>query len=218
MCQICDDDLKTFIDESIIRFGQSAFRITSALSETLYLDPYKISGDPVPADCVLITHPHRDHYNPKVVSRICKSDTAVIVPQSMSSQNMQGIRPGEKIKIKSFTIEAVPAYNCRKFPHAQKNGWLGYIIEIDNVIIFHAGDSDFIPPMSTFEVDIAMLPILGFATMNIGSAVRAAHAMKAKVVIPMHYGLMPGTKKNGQKFAHLFDGTTVIMKPYTEKY
>jgi len=214
MGQIGNDDLNTFIDKQIVWFGQSAFRITSGLSETLYIDPYKISGDPVSADCVLITHPHHDHYNPKVISRIRKSDTAVIVPQSMSSQGMQGIRPGEKIKIKSFAIEAVPAYNCRNFPHAPKNGWLGYIVEVDNVRIFHAGDSDFIPPMSTFEVDIAMLPVVGFVTMNINSAVRAAHAMKAKVVIPMHYSLMPWTKQHGQKFARVFNGTTIVMKPY----
>jgi L-ascorbate metabolism protein UlaG (beta-lactamase superfamily) len=206
-------DLDTFIDKQICWFGQSAFRITSSLSETLYVDPYKISGDPVPADCILITHPHHDHYNPKVISRIRKSATAMIVPQSMSSQSLQGMRPGEKIKIKSFTIEAVPAYNCRKFPHSPKKGWLGYIIEVDNVRIFHAGDSDFIPPMSTFEVDIAMLPVAGFVTMNIDSAVKAAHAMKASVVIPIHYGLIPGTKKNGQKFARIFDGTTKVMKP-----
>jgi L-ascorbate metabolism protein UlaG (beta-lactamase superfamily) len=210
-------ELATFIEKQVIWFGQSAFRITSSLSEVLYIDPFKISGSPVPADCVLITHPHHDHYNPKVISQIRKSDTAVIVPESMKSEGMKGIRCGEKIKIKSFTIEAVPAYNCRKFPHAPKNGWLGYIIEVDNIRVLHAGDSDFIPPMSTFEVNIAMLPVVGFVSMNIDSAVKAAHAMKTSMVIPMHYGLMPGTKKNGQKFARVFDGTTIIMKPYTEK-
>lgn len=98
-------DLATFIDKQIRWFGQSAFRITSSHMEILYIDPYKISGAPVPADCVLITHPHRDHYNRKVISRIRKSDTAVIVPQSMSSQSMQGIKLGERIKIKSFAMQ-----------------------------------------------------------------------------------------------------------------
>ncbi len=59
--------------------------------------------------------------------------------------------------------------------------------------LYHAGDTDFIPQMRDFEVDIALLPVSGFSVMTVTEAAQAALALRAQVVIPMHYGVPFGS-------------------------
>lgn len=204
----------TFIDQQIIWFGQSAFRISSSSGRRLYVDVYKVPSDPVPADVILFTHPHHDHYNPKAISRLSTQETVVVVPKTMAKAGFRGINPGESVQVSSFRITVVPAYNLRNFPHGRKNLWLGYLIEVDGVRVYHAGDTDFIPEMNGLRPDIAMLPVVGFVSMSIARAVQAAKAIEPKVVLPMHYGLMPGTKRNGDKFAKAYNGVVKMLNAH----
>lgn len=205
------EDLRTFIDNRITWFGQSAFRIVSSSQDVLYIDMQRRLSEPVPADVILYTHPHHDHYNAKAALSLSKQKTEIIVPKTMAKQDMRVLNPGETIEILSFQIEGIPAYNLRNFPHGKHNAWLGYLIRVDGITIYHAGDTDFIPEMKDLQPDIAMLPVVGFVSMSIKKAVEAAKAMKARIVIPMHYGLMPGTGKNGEKFANVYKGEAKVL-------
>ena len=59
--------------------------------------------------------------------------------------------------------------------------WLGFVIEMDGVRIYHAGDTDFIPEMKDFTVDIALLPVSGTYVMTAEQAVKAALAIQPKL-------------------------------------
>lgn len=201
----------TFIDNRITWFGQSAFRIVSSSSHVLYIDMYRIPSDPVCADVILFTHSHHDHYNGKAVSSLNKQKTEIIVPQTMAKTGMRGVKPGDAFETLSFRIEAVPAYNLRNFPHGKGKQWLGYLIHVDGITVYHAGDTDFIPEMKDTQPDIAMLPVAAFASMSIKKAVEAAETMKARVVVPMHYGHLPGSKRNGEKFSRAYKGTVKVF-------
>jgi L-ascorbate metabolism protein UlaG (beta-lactamase superfamily) len=98
------------------------------------------------------------------------------------------------------TVEAVPAYNTNKNFHPKANGWLGFIVEIDGVRVYHAGDSDFIPEMKGLKVDIALLPVSGTYVMTAKEAVEAALAIKPQIVIPMHYGSIVGGDSDAAEF------------------
>lgn len=58
--------------------------------------------------------------------------------------------------------------------HPRENGWLGFIAEIDGVRIYHAGDTDIIPEMKDFKVDIALLPVSGTYVMDAEQAAISA--------------------------------------------
>lgn len=95
-------------------------------------------------------------------------------------------------------------------PFHKRGLGVGYIVEINGVRIYHAGDTDRIPEMKEIKVDIVLLPIGGTYTMNVKDAVEAAKDIKAKYYIPMHYGAIPNTEADPNEFK--VEGA-VILKP-----
>jgi len=186
--------------QNIVWLGHDSFRIDA--STCIYIDPYQIDTGKA-ADLILITHEHFDHCSPEDVARIQRPET-VIVTEKDSAKKLSGdvrvMMPGEQLSLGDLTVEAVPAYNVNKDFHPKANGWLGFIIDIDGVRIYHAGDSDHIPEMKNLDVDIALLPVSGTYVMTADEAVEAALAIKPKLAIPMHYGAIVGDQSDATRF------------------
>ena len=99
---------------------------------------------------------------------------------------------GDKAEIaEGFTVEAVPAYNTTEghlqfHPKGRDNG---YVLTIDGLRIYIAGDTEDIPEMETIQnIDIAFLPCNQPYTMTTDQLVKAAKVVKPKVMFPYHYG------------------------------
>ena len=161
----------------IVWLGHDGFRIDA--EKTIYFDPYEIAAGKM-ADIILITHEHFDHCSPDDVAKIQQPET-VIVTEKNSAKKLSGdvrvVSPGDTLTVDGVKIEAVPAYNINKNFHPKANGWLGFIVEIEGVRVYHAGDTDFIPEMQDFKTDIALLPVSGTYVMTAGEAVEAALAL-----------------------------------------
>jgi L-ascorbate metabolism protein UlaG (beta-lactamase superfamily) len=176
--------------------------------KTIYFDPFQIAGGP-PADIILISHDHFDHCSPDDVKKIQTKDT-VIVTEADSAKKLTGkievIKPGETKTIQGITIEAVPSYNTDKDFHVKAKGWLGFIVTLEGVRVYHLGDTDFIPEMKTIQADIAFLPVSGTYVMNAQEAAEAAKVLKPKIAIPMHYGAIVGTEEDAKAFKEVLKG------------
>lgn len=186
--------------KKIAWLGHDGFRIDA--EKTIYFDPYEISGGKK-ADIILITHEHFDHCSPDDVSKIQQNDTVIVTEKDSAgklSGDMRVVAPGERLTVDGVKIEAVPAYNVNKKFHPKANGWLGFIVEIEGVRVYHAGDTDFIPEMKDFQTDIALLPVSGTYVMTADEAVEAALAIDPRIVIPMHYGSIVGGDQDAVKF------------------
>ena len=186
--------------------GHDVFKIDG--SKTVYIDPYNIeSGEK--ADLVLVTHDHFDHCSPEDVEKVQQPET-VIVTEKDSAQKLSGdvktMKPGDSLTIDNVKIEAVPAYNTNKDFHPKANGWLGFVLEMDGVRIYHAGDTDFIPEMKDLSVDIALLPVSGTYVMTADEAVEAAMAINPGVAVPMHYGAIVGDSTDADVFKAKLEG------------
>jgi L-ascorbate metabolism protein UlaG (beta-lactamase superfamily) len=196
---------------NIVWLGHDSFRIDA--STCIYIDPYQLDGGK-PADLILVTHEHFDHCSPEDVARIQQPGT-VIVTEKDSAEKLSGdvrvMTPGESLVLDGLTVEAVPAYNTNKDFHPKANGWLGFIIDIDDVRIYHAGDSDYIPEMEDLDVDIALLPVSGTYVMNPDEAVQAALAIKPKLAIPMHYGAIVGDQSDAAHFRDKLAGKIDVL-------
>lgn len=181
--------------------GHDGFTITAG-DLRLVIDPYQIEACE-PADLILITHPHFDHCSVEDIDKIKKPST-VFVTEAESAKKLSGdvrvVQPGDRLTVMGIEIEAVPAYNTNKDFHPKKNNWLGFIITIDGVRIYHAGDTDLIPEMADFSVDIALLPVSGTYVMTAAEAIEAAKKIHPKVAIPMHYDAIVGTRDDAAKF------------------
>jgi L-ascorbate metabolism protein UlaG (beta-lactamase superfamily) len=190
----------------IVWLGHDGFRIDA--SKTIYFDPYQIPDGPA-ADLILVTHEHFDHCSPEDVAKIQQSGS-VIVTEKDSAANLSGdvrvVKVGDTLEIDDLIIEAVPAYNTNKDFHPKSKGWLGFIVEVDGVRVYHAGDTDFIPEMKDFKTDIALLPVSGTYVMTADEAVEAALAIHPKVAIPMHYGAIVGGGQDAESFKAALEG------------
>ncbi len=188
----------------------AGFRIKG--SKVVYIDPYEIPEELEKADLILVTHDHFDHMDMKSIKKLSKDDTVVVHPSGCIVEGFESceVKVGEEIEIKGVKVKPVPAYNVDKPFH--KENCVGYVIEIDGVRIYHAGDTDRIPEMKEIEVDVALLPAGGTYTMDLKEAIEAANDIKAKHYIPMHFGAIPQTQADPEEFKRNVRGA-VILKP-----
>lgn len=195
--------------------GHSGFLITTAFGKQIAIDPYNISDKAPKADIVLITHNHQDHCSIRDIEKIAKENATIIIPADAQSKitkiknvDMQIIELGDKMEIEGIKIETIAAYNTNKKFHPKREGWFGYIIKLQGVIIYHAGDTDKIPEMSKLtgygkhgNEFIVLLPVSGVYTMDAEEATEVASLLSPDLAIPMHYGAgVAGTIDDAQRF------------------
>jgi L-ascorbate metabolism protein UlaG (beta-lactamase superfamily) len=199
--------------DNITWLGHDAFQI--AASKMIYIDPFQLVGDLEAADVVCITHEHHDHCSPEDVARIRREDTVVVAAVSCRGKvegDVRFVKAGDKITIDDLVIEVIPAYNVNKRFHPKEAGGVGYLLSVDGSRIYHAGDTDPIPEMEGLDVDIALLPVSGVYVATAEEAVEAATTIGPKLVIPMHYGSIVGSRADAERFKELWPGQVVIME------
>ncbi len=197
--------------EKISWLGHDGFLIEA--HKLIYIDPYQITSKKK-ADIILITHEHFDHCSTEDINRIQKPDT-VIVTDKDSAKKLSGdirvIAPNQTLHVGDIRIDAVPAYNVNKNFHPKSKGWLGFIIEIEGVRVYHAGDTDFIPEMNHIKTDIALLPVSGTYVMTAREAADAALSIKPDIAVPMHFGSIVGGKQDPIEFKNALEGRCEVV-------
>ncbi len=187
----------------------SSIRIAG--TKTLYFDPFKLEGAPHDADIIFVTHEHYDHFDPASIAKIAKEGTVLVAPKSMRSliekeacvkENIL-LAPGEKSEICGILVEAVPAYNVKpersKF-HPKANAWNGYVVTLDGVRYYVAGDTDANEDNKKVKCDVALIPSGDTYTFNSKEAAEFALHLNPKAAIPTHYGSVVGKPGDGAQF------------------
>lgn len=167
----------------------------------LYIDPVRQLGSKtidytsIPqADFIFVTHEHGDHYDKEAIKQLTKVGTRFITNQRCAEMQGYGLRMknGDKQDLDfGIKVDAVPAYNITEgrtqfHPKDRDNG---YILDLDGLRIYIAGDTEDIPEMAGIQdIDIAFLPCNQPYTMTPEQLIKAARIIKPKVLFPYHYG------------------------------
>lgn len=167
----------------------------------LYIDPVTDKVQPATdyttmpkADYILVTHEHGDHLDSLAIAQLTKDDTRLIL-NPRSSEILGGVGEvmanGDTKQIGSWTLDAVPAYNnsADKQQFHPKGRDNGYILSIEGLRIYIAGDTEDIEEMKSIkDIDIAFLPCNLPFTMTPEQCANAAKMFMPKVLFPYHYG------------------------------
>ena len=196
--------------ENIEVLYHSSIRINK--EKTIYIDPFKIDRNYNDADIVFITHDHYDHYSEEDIDKVINENTTIIIPEELLTKLLKKginknaiitVEPNKNYMVQGIKFETISAYNTNKTFHPKKNGWVGYIIIINGIRYYIAGDTDITEENKKVKCDVAFVPVGGTYTMDFKEAANLINEIKPKIAIPIHYGSIVGTEQDAIDFIRL---------------
>ena len=196
--------------ENIEVLYHSSIRISN--NKVIYIDPFKIDKNYNDADIVFITHDHYDHYSDEDIDKVINENTTIIIPEKLLTKLLRKginknaiitVEPNEKYMIQGIKFETIPSYNTNKTFHPKENGWVGYIITLDDIRYYIAGDTDITEENRKVKCDVAFVPVGGTYTMDFKEAAQLINEIQPKIAVPIHYGSVVGTKQDATDFIKL---------------
>ncbi|CDA59283.1 MAG: MBL fold metallo-hydrolase [Clostridium sp.] len=196
--------------ENIEVLYHSSIRINK--EKIIYIDPFKINKNYNDADIIFITHDHYDHYSEEDIDKVINENTTIIIPDELLTKLLRKginknaiitVEPNKNYMVQGIKFETISAYNTNKTFHPKENGWVGYIIIINGIRYYIAGDTDITEENKQVKCDVAFVPVGGTYTMDFKEAASLINEIKPKIAIPIHYGSIVGTEQDAIDFIRL---------------
>ena len=218
--------------------------ISDSLADRLFPCPVSMA-ELAAVDLVLATHEHADHLDLKGLGEWLElaPTLRVVVPEpvvavaprgGIPATNLLGMQPGEHIASKGAVVHAVPALHGVGSADAYTFGkeishglvrYLGYVVEIDGLRIYHAGDTldheGLAETLRELETDVALLPINGrdaareakdiVGNLSAEEAADLARRSGVRTAVPMHYDMFAGNPGSPGAFVTALEGSGISV-------
>jgi L-ascorbate metabolism protein UlaG (beta-lactamase superfamily) len=207
--------------------GQSTFRFTTPEGRRVLVDPWTVSNPLCPddardqpeADLILVTHGHHDHLGDLVAEAAKGAPTVVAVVElgkwliGRGVRRVQTMNLGGIVELAGVTIAMTPAAHSSSVdddPFANVGPAAGFVLGFTNgARIYHAGDTAAFAGMALIHrvhrPQLALLPVGDHHTMMADEAAVATDLLGVDAVIPMHYGVTPGSADAPHRFRAALD-------------
>lgn len=172
-------------------YGHSCFLLTGSSGVRVLMDPpdastgYRI--EPMQADIVTSSHSHYDHNN------------FALAQGSPVRVTEAGVHEFDGV-----TVTGIPWWHDEEQGKKRGSNML-YVVELDGLRVLHAGDIGALPDEETLQklgmIDVLLVPVGGFYTIDHKLALELCNMLKPKVVIPMHYKTNDSSKSIAEKIA-----------------
>ncbi|HWR18981.1 MAG TPA: MBL fold metallo-hydrolase [Clostridia bacterium] len=158
-------------------YGHSCFLLTGSSGVRILMDPPDASTGyhilPMKADIVVSSHGHSDHSN----FALAQGDPIRVTEAGIH-------------ELDDVTIIGVPWWHD-EVQGKKRGANMLYVVELDDIRVLHAGDIGTMPDAETLkklgEIDVLLVPVGGYYTIDHKGALELCNLIKPKVVIPMHY-------------------------------
>lgn len=188
------------------------------------VDPAELTG----VDLVLCTHEHWDHFDRTTVTAVLKASprARLVVPAPITDlaaeeagvdpARIVGGVPGTPVVLDGCTVHPLPAWHgidvadAYGFAPPGEDGhrYLGYVLDLDGMRLFHAGDTLWYEGMAErlreHRVELALLPINGrdpvreraniVGNLDHREAALLASEAGVRTLVPMHYEMFAGNR------------------------
>jgi L-ascorbate metabolism protein UlaG (beta-lactamase superfamily) len=213
--------------------GHAAFEFSHDGTNVL-IDPF-LTGNPKAAvgadelnpNVILLTHGHGDHYGDIVP--IAKRTGATTITMLEIAQELEGegventVGPnlGGTVSFEGGSVKLVPALHSSTTPKGTVSIPTGMIVELGGKLIYHLGDTALFGDLELIgrrhAIDVALVPIGGFFTMDREDAVEAVRMIGPRQVIPCHYDTFPPIVTDAEAFKADVENATasevVVLAP-----
>ena len=210
--------------EPITVFSNNAICLRGSL--VIYFDPFQIPEKRNDADFIFITHPHWDHFSLNDKLKVKQEHTNFIEPKEnfeelldigISEEFIKVVKPYEEYFFESMSFQTVLACNRNRDYHKKENQWLGYVLKMDQVVYYIAGDTDNLVENQKIKADVVFLPVGGTYTMDAREAARLANTIRPHLAIPTHYLSVVGSLLDAQNFKRYLDSGIACKIFYKKK-
>ncbi|HWB99030.1 MAG TPA: metal-dependent hydrolase [Bryobacteraceae bacterium] len=211
--------------------GHGTFQFQLPSGEVILLDPWTEGNPAYPAgyqisrvDVMCITHGHFDHIHDAVP--LAKKFTPQIVAiyetghwlESKGVANVQGMNKGGTQQVGPVSVTMTHAvHSCGILDDGKilyGGEASGYVLRFaDGRAIYFSGDTTVFTDMQLiqelYRPDLVFLPIGDYYTMGPREAALACRLLKARKVVPMHFGTFPALAGRPEQLASLVPETEI---------